>query len=233
MADSQKAESSAGGALLAPVGWPVVQGLVAGFGDKTASIDDAGVVRVRQVHGDRVVSANALARGAPTAIEADALVATEPGVIAAVATADCVPILLLHPSARWSAAVHAGWRGTLAGIATRAVEVARAAGLAPEALLAAIGPAIGPRCYQVDEDLGARSDAADLVVQREFGRAKPTLNLRASNARILTRAGLLPSRIQVCGPCTRCRSDRYHSYRAARDAAGRQLSWIGWASRSP
>ncbi len=216
-----------------PRGWPYSKGLIAGFGDKHVSIDETLVVRGRQVHGDVVVSADDLPCGGVNEVAADGLIVTKPGVVAAVATADCVPILLLEPDAGWAATVHAGWRGTLAGIAARPADAAGAANLAPESLLAAIGPAIGPCCYEVNEDLAESFASFGLAVCRDTTRPKPTLDLRASNERILTRAGLRPSRIQVCGPCTRCHADRYHSYRAARGAAGRQLSWIGWASRSP
>jgi hypothetical protein len=219
--------------VLTPMGWPYGDGVVAGFGDRFTSPSEDGVVRVRQVHGVAVVRADTLTRGEVNDVAADALVVTQGGVVAAVATADCVPILLLEPHARWGAAIHAGWRGTLAGVVAHTVEAARAYGLAPDRLLAAIGPAIGPCCYEVGDDVAASFEAAGLTVRRSSPMVKATLDLRDANRELLKRAGLFPSRIQVCGPCTRCRSDRFHSYRADGAAAGRQLSWVGWASRSP
>ena len=100
-----------------------------------------GFARVRQVHGDRVLLARAA--GAP-AEEADAIVSLAPGVAACVAVADCVPILLADPRSGAAAAVHAGWRGTLARIVARTVErMQQAYDSRPQDLRAALGPAIG------------------------------------------------------------------------------------------
>lgn len=219
--------------VIRPANWPYSDGLQAGFGDRSSSVDEAVVVRVRQVHGTTVIRADALEPGVVHDFPGDALVATKPGIVAAVVTADCVPILLVEPEARWTAAVHAGWRGTLAGIVSSTLATARQDGIVPERLLAAIGPAIGDCCYEVGDEVAESFVAAGLPVTRGVGREKATLNLRACNEHLLKSAGLRPSRIQICGPCTRCRARRYHSYRADRDGAGRQLSWIGWAARSP
>lgn len=219
--------------VIRPANWPYSNGLEAGFGDRSSSVDQAVVVRVRQVHGTTVIRADALEPGVVHDLAGDALVATNPGIVAAVVTADCVPILLVEPEARWAAAVHAGWRGTLAGIVSSTLAVAREDGIVPERMLAAIGPAIGDCCYEVGDDIAESFVAAGLPVTGDSGREKATLNLRACNEHLLKSAGLHPSRIQICGPCTRCRVQRYHSYRADRDGAGRQLSWIGWAARSP
>lgn len=225
------------GALI-PAGWTEHADLVCGFGSRTQQPPaDLPLASVRQVHGAGIVPAAVALSGnragavpAGGDVEADAVSVTEAGTLAAIRTADCVPILLLAPEHRWAAAVHAGWRGTLAGIATAAVEAALAEGVAAHELEAAIGPAIGPCCYEVGEDLAERFEAAGLASVRAGG--PPRLDLRALNRSALERCGLLPSRIQVCGPCTRCRSDLYWSYRADPAGAGRQLSWIGWASRT-
>src|SRR5262245_35211874 len=105
---------------------------------------------LKQVHGARVVEAPW--EGTP---EADAGVASRPGWIVGVETADCLPLLLVDPRAHRVAAVHAGWRGTAAHVAARAVDALRAAGSRPEDLVAALGPAIGPCCYEVGEELKA------------------------------------------------------------------------------
>src|SRR5512138_221324 len=128
-----------------------------GVGDASGSVDanwgllrkvtGLGFARVRQVHGDRVVVMRAASEPAD---EADAIVSVVPGVAACVAVADCVPILIGDPRSGAVAAVHAGWRGTLARTAARAVEaLALEVGANPADLLAAVGPAIGPCCYEV------------------------------------------------------------------------------------
>ena len=222
----------AGGAdSYAPFGTDVAD-LCAGFGDRHhAPPSRAGapeVVTVKQVHGTRIATPQQVRTG--EADEADALVVDGPGTLVAIRTADCVPVLLLADGpTRFAAAVHAGWRGTLADITGRAVEAAVARGVDPARLRAAIGPAIGPCCYEVGEDLASRFAKEGLPVVETDDR--PRLDLRAINVIRLERAGLSPGRIRLAGPCTRCRNDRYWSYRAQPLEKGRQLSWIGWEGR--
>jgi YfiH family protein len=229
---------------LVPEGWSGIAGLVAGFGDRRAAPPPETVLLAMQVHGTRIVDAGAHLDHSPAHephragddglaridAEADALVAARPDVVVGVRTADCVPLLLVEPRRRWAAAVHAGWRGTLAGIATAAVRAAREAGVAPAQLLAALGPSIGACCYEVSPELGesfVSAGLAEACVLRDGCR--PHLDLRLANQVLLERAGVPAAGIQTVGPCTRCASDRYHSFRANPDAAGRQVSWIGWS----
>jgi len=221
------------GETLRPQGWDRIRGLVCGFGGRTTGQPPSTATTVEQVHGARVIIADQLAPG-PSSERADGLVVTTPGRSAAIRTADCVPILLVadsgSASCHWAAVVHAGWRGTVAGIAAVAVDQAAAAGYEPASLRAALGPAIGPCCYEVGEEVARRFQERSLPVVERTG--KPHVDLRAVNETVLLRRGLRPERIQVCGPCTRCRSDLYHSYRAHPSQSGRQLSWVGWADRS-
>src|SRR5512133_3875519 len=155
--------------------------------------------RVRQVHGARVVTA-----AAPCAPgdEADAVVSRTAGVAAGVAVADCVPVLIADPASGAVAAVHAGWRGTVARAVAAAVEALSSGGGAhPRDLLAAIGPSIGPCCYEVSPELAARFEetfGAGVVDRR---RPAPRLDLWESNARALREAGLLPERIDRLARC--------------------------------
>jgi YfiH family protein len=204
-------------------------GLVGGFGGR-ADRPPAETTEVRQVHGRDVIDADALPAGTLD-IEADALFVTRPGRIVAVRTADCVPVLLWSrdPSRPWAAAVHAGWRGTIADIVMAAVDCALSGGVAVGRLAAAIGPAIGPCCYEVGDELARRFAAAGHPVERRGGR--PALDLAGINERLLTRRGLIA--VERVGGCTRCQPHRYHSFRRDGEAAGRQHSWIGWARRTP
>jgi len=237
---------------LAPEGWLTIDGLVCGFGDRTNSAPSNTLLPARQVHGTGVLVPSHRGRrfaadpgdGYPRVdAEVDALVAAEAGTVVGVRTADCVPLLLAAPRERWSAAVHAGWRGTLAGIATEAVRAAREAGIDPRDLLAALGPSIGPCCYEVSEELGRDFERAGLAVPSPRGAAstggqtlvnrsgdarKPHLDLRAANRILLERSGVAPANVQLVGPCTRCARDRFHSFRADPQSGGRQVSWVGW-----
>lgn len=225
---------------LVPEGWSSIAGLACGFGDRAAAAPPGTLLLERQVHGSRVVDATAEARlpgvaadGYPRlAAEADAVVVAAPGLVAGVRTADCVPLLLVAPRRRWAAVVHAGWRGTIAGIAGEAVGAARAAGIDPAELLAALGPSIGPCCYEVSPELGEEFALAGLPVVRAASSSRPHLDLREANRILLGRSGVAPASIQATGPCTRCAKDRYHSFRADPRCAGRQVSWIGWAPKA-
>lgn len=230
MVGSQEIDGKMGLAVV-PLAWRRWSGLIAGFGDRVAQPPHP-FVRVRQVHGDAVVMADGLAPGFHPEVPGDALI-VRGGSVAAIATADCVPILMADPATRWAAAVHAGWKGTMARIAMAAVAAARRDGVDPASLHAALGPSIGPCCYEVGDDVARLFASADLPVLPGRENGKWFIDLRRCNQLLLSSAGLLRERIRICGPCTRCRSDLYHSYRVDRERAGRQLSWIGWADPAP
>ncbi len=179
---------------------------------------------LEQVHGDtvRVATADRLDLGA-----GDAAVTCDASLVVGVLTADCVPILLRSRSRAAVAAIHAGWRGTVADIAGAAVRrLTQAFGVAPSDLEAAIGPAIGPCCYEVGEEV-RRQFAAVSPALLDVAQVHQALDLRAANRFLLERAGLRPAAIFECGPCTRCAADRFFSHRAAQGgASGRQLSFI-------
>jgi polyphenol oxidase len=178
---------------------------------------------LKQVHGARVVRAPW--EGTP---EADAGTAIGPGFIVGVETADCLPLLLVDPARRAVAAVHAGWRGTAAGVAPAAVAALRASGSRPEDLLAALGPAIGACCYEVGEELRETFGARGSEFFRPGPRGRPHLDVRAANRRQLVESGLRPDRIHDVDECTYCREDLYHSYRRQGPGAGRMLSYVGF-----
>jgi hypothetical protein len=177
--------------------------------------------RVRQVHGARVVRADA---ATPPVEEADAIVVTGGRVAACVSVADCVPVLLADPATGAVAAIHAGWRGTIALAAAEAVRaLARETGAPADRLIAAIGPSIGPCCYEVAADLSAR-------FAREIGsevvRDGSRLDLWAANRRVLEREGVTPDRIDLVGRCTACDPLRFFSHRRDAGRTGRQVAFI-------
>ena len=180
-------------------------------------------------------AASAVATEVAVAPDADGLVSAHAGLVVGVRTADCVPLLFLAPGSRWSAAVHAGWRGTLARIAAGAVEAAAGAGVDAADLQVAVGPSIGPCCYQVGEEVAGPFEEQGLPVLRTPSQTA-RLDLRAINRLILLQAGVAADSIHLCGPCTCCTcftGARYHSWRARPGTMGRQLSWIGWRGDSP
>jgi YfiH family protein len=179
----------------------------------------AGLVQVRQVHGARVVEA-AGARDQ----EADAIVARgRLGRVAiGVRVADCVPVLVGDPSSGDVAAIHAGWRGVVAGVVGAAIATLlhdRPPMSAP--LVAAIGPCIGPCCFEVGRDVAARIG----FVAREAGD-KAYVDLRAAVRAQLAAAGLTDERIEDVPGCTRHEPERFHSFRREGADSGRMLAAI-------
>jgi YfiH family protein len=185
---------------------------------------------VQQVHGNEVVTLSPpLPREKPCA---DGMITQHQGLLLGIRTADCVPVLLVEPQQGVIAALHAGWRGTLKGIVPCAIErLVEDYGIDPSSLFAALGPAIGPCCYEVGrkigEDIMERWGEACAVAWRPGGE-KGFLDLRLVNAILLQQAGVPWVHIQYAGPCTACRVDRFASYRREGARASRQLSVIGW-----
>ena len=187
---------------------------------------DGRLLLLRQPHG--AVVAPAPWNGAP---EADAAVAAEPGLVLGIQTADCLPVLLVDPQLRLVAAAHAGWRGTAAGVTRQAVRALVARGSRPQDLVAALGPAIGPCCYEVGDELREAFGPEGAEFFRPGPGAKPHLDVRAANVRQLLEAGLPAEAIHNIADCTHCHPDLYHSYRREGLGSGRMISFVGFSQR--
>lgn len=217
--------------------------LARNLGDDPAAVEEnhrrfAGAVgyaaeclfEVSQVHGVALEVADE--RVSPAlfrAREADALLALAPGQAVGIRVADCVPILVADPGSGAVLAIHAGWRGVVAGVV--AVAIARLlaeTGAKPRALLAAIGPHIGPEAFEIGEDVAqalARAVPEDgrVVVAR---KPRPHADLgRAVRAQLL-RAGLQTARVESVGACTYTNGEQFFSYRRDGSASGRHLAAI-------
>jgi YfiH family protein len=207
---------------LGPAGWETREGARRRVAEALAG---AGrLFLLKQVHGAAVHAAPW--DGSP---EGDAGTADRPGLIVGIETADCLPILLVDPRRRAVAAVHAGWRGTAAGVVRAAVAALASAGSDPGELIAALGPGIGPCCYEVGDELRAAFGPGGDGFFRPGPRGRPHLDVRAASERQLSDAGLTADRIHHVGDCTFCRPDLYHSYRREGPGGGRMVSYVGWA----
>jgi polyphenol oxidase len=194
------------------------------------------VFRLRQVHGATVVS---IARGGRTPswepLDGDALISDDPLVALAVRAADCAPILLADKETGSVGAVHAGWRGTAAGIVTATVRAMQQTfGTRPEQLVVAIGPAIGSCCYEVGPELVdafAAHGHARYLIDRWFvsppprrgesGRSSLRLDLAGANRDQLILAGVSEEHVWMAGLCTAHHLDVLTSFRAEKEGAGR------------
>jgi hypothetical protein len=191
---------------------------------------DLRIVTMKQVHGDRIVEVRD--KSLKEAGEADGMVTEERGLFLAALTADCVPILFAVPGRTVVAVVHAGWRGTLAGIAGNAAELLRERyGVAPDSVEVALGPSIGPCCYEIGADVSMPLlEKWGSIARRSLSatNGKTFLNLRKLNRLILESAGVPTEQIRNVGPCTSCAADDFFSYRREKGETGRQISFIGW-----
>ncbi|WP_243369667.1 peptidoglycan editing factor PgeF [Geotalea sp. SG265] len=195
-----------------------------------ASLDR--LVTVKQVHGTDL-----LVIDAPNpdfahfhALECDGIITNQPRVLIGVTVADCVPVLLHDPVNGAIAALHAGWKGTAGEICKKGVAALQELfGSNPAEILAAVGPAIGPCCYEVDapvmEAFKKGASGWDLhAVPR--GEGKWGLDLAGANRRQLTEAGLSDGNISVSTMCVSCNPELFFSYRRDQGETGRQMGFI-------
>jgi YfiH family protein len=185
-----------------------------GFGTRSFDPPEP-LATLHQIHSDIAVYADR----AGCLAEGDALLSDSPGQFVGVKTADCLPILLVDERHRAVAAVHAGWRGTVTGVCLSSLRaMAERWGTGPGDLHAAIGPGIGPCCYEVGPEVA-------IQFGEPFQRTR--IDLAQANRRLLVEAGLAPDRIYMLGLCTFCHGDKFFSFRRDREKAGRMISVIG------
>ena len=196
-----------------------------GFGTRHSSPwpDSWKRVSLRQVHSNRsfIVAGSAGCLG-----EADALLTDQTGYLLTVRGADCLPILILEQQRRVVAAIHAGWRGTSAGIVARAVaRMVHDFGAAVQKMHAAIGPGIGRCCYEVGPEVARQFRS--LFPERDDLDGNTRIDLVEANRRQLLQTGLADARIYRGAPCTSCNRKDFFSFRRAPEENGRMESVIG------
>jgi polyphenol oxidase len=202
-------------------------------------LDPETIVVAHQVHraGVASVSASDAGRGArPTSksiAQADALVTNDVGVVLMTLHADCMAILLCDPVRRVVATIHAGWRGTVAGVTAEVVRTMMASfGSIPNDVLAHLGPAIGPCCYEVGVDVvedwrAARIDLADTAIRPSLERPDRWMfDLETANRLQLGTVGVPAANIEASRICTRCQGDEWFSHRGQGPHTGRYGSFI-------
>lgn len=191
-----------------------------------AGYDPAMLQVMRHVHGADVWTV-----GTPVGDDAtfDALVCNHAGPVLAAFAADCIPLLFAEPEAKICGAAHAGWRGTVSGVAVNVVRRIEELGGAAEATRVALGPSIGPCCFEVGPEVVAefRARFGDLPGLVVAGPAKDHIDLRVAMRAQLEAEGVAPEAIDDKPPCTRCSPDRFFSYRRDGKAGGMHMAFIG------
>lgn len=192
---------------------------------------DAEVVTLKQIHGARVLAFEEPPRRRRDTLvgDGDGVLTNQRNVLLAVASADCVPIVLADPDTGWMAAVHAGWRGTALRVLDAALDALASRGVALGNLFAAFGPSISRDRYEVGPEvvtalLEAYGTAPEGAIA-PGARGKTLISVAAFNAAALRARGLLPERIAVSGVCTHSSSD-LPSWRRDGPGAGRILTGV-------
>ncbi|HUS06175.1 MAG TPA: peptidoglycan editing factor PgeF [Bryobacteraceae bacterium] len=191
-----------------------------GFGSRASEGWIREYTGAKQTHSDTVVVSNGITGSAG---EADALISSELGQMIGIRTADCVPLLLADPVNRVVAAIHAGWRGTVADIAAKTVrQMASRFSTDPAQLLAAIGPCIGLCCFEVGPEVAQQLQPLfpEKVDDTHF-------DLAEANRRQLAAVGVASGHIETSGLCTFCLAEELHSYRREGNLSGRMVAAIG------
>jgi len=210
------------------------------------------LVTVRQIHSDLIHNITAKPEHQLTG---DGLITSTPGILLAVQTADCLPLIFVDVRNRAVGVFHAGWRGTLKRIAEKGVgEMRRWFGTDPGNIKAAIGPGIHSCCYEVGEDVQEKFESQFAYEAELFRKVKESdpirekypllfltarppghsrlpykifLDLVEANRRQLLDVGVTPKNIAVSELCTACRPDLLFSYRAEKGVTGRMMGVVG------
>lgn len=194
-------------------------------------LDAGAIVQAHQVHGRAVVEVRTGA--GPSAGEGDVLICNDPVRAVGVRVADCVPLLVADDTGGTVAAVHAGWRGVARRAPIHLVHrLQQRFGVRPERLVAAVGPSIGPCCYEVGADTrnAFRAEGHASPLLQEWFLPTPSgrfhLDLWRAVRDQLEGAGLMPAHIFTAELCTMTHTDLFHSFRRDKEGAGRLGAFI-------
>lgn len=198
------------------------------------SITPEQTVSCHLVHSARVLTVNRANRQRVMG-QADGLVTADAGVYLAMRFGDCTPLVFYDPVRGAVGLAHAGWRGVMQNIAGAAVKEMERLGCRPQDIIAVVGPAIGPCCYEVGPDvIAAAQNAFDHPAElfsRQNGRGRAYFDLWAANRQQLSAAGV--KEIILSAKCTACRTDEFFSHRAEKGRTGRFGVIIGLKEAAP
>lgn len=188
---------------------------------KAAAMNCSNITYLKQIHSDMFYKVDECNYKDIRGKDGDALITTTKNIPVGVFTADCVPIIIGDVKGRVAAAVHAGWRGTFSNIAGRVINyIVENLGIEAEEVIAALGPAIGPCCFEVGKNV---ADKFKFVKTRN---GKLFVDLFAENVEHIRKAGVLEKNIACSRLCTFCDSNRFYSYRRDNGRTGRLGTFI-------
>jgi YfiH family protein len=182
------------------------------------------IISLQQVHGDECViitSKDKLKRE----YRGDAVLTDRKDVFISIQVADCVPILLLNKKRKVIGLIHAGWKGTLLGVAKRTLEMAKEhLGCQPRDFTVCFGPSIRSCCYRVSDDLAILFDHKNVSTSV---KGDASLDLMGINRKQLLECGVKDNRMFAAGGCTCCQKKLFYSYRREKENAGRMVGFLG------
>jgi YfiH family protein len=180
---------------------------------------------MRHVHGTAVW---VVGEPIPEPAEFDGLVCDRPGPVLSAFAADCVPLVFADPDARVIGSAHAGWRGTIAGVARQVLARMIERGARADRVRVALGPSIGPCCFEVGPEVVAQFRAAfgETPGMITAGPHKDHVDLRVALRAVLERAGVRGEHVDAAPPCTRCHPERFFSYRRDGTDGGVHMGFI-------
>ncbi len=206
------------------------------FVEAVSGNPETPLLTIRQIHSGLTLRSSRADLALDPPHKADGHITEETGLLLAVQTADCIPVLVADRKRRAVGAFHAGWRGTVKRIAEHGVGRMRLEfGSQPEDLIAAIGPGVGPCCYAVGAEVLTEFESQFSYAPQLFhqvsgaapGATARHLDLIEANRRQLLDAGIHPDAIHVVGGCTSCHAGLFFSHRAEKGNTGRLLAVIG------
>lgn len=190
---------------------------------KKISRHEATPISLSQIHRDECVTITSR-DGLKRRYVGDALLTDRNDVLISVAVADCLPVFLVNPKRRIIGMIHAGWRGTLLGVASRTLEEAkRGFGGDPAEFTVLLGPCIRSCCYRISDDVAILFDP-DCVNRSPDGQAR--LDLVRANLKQLADSGVKEDRIFATTVCTCCEQELLYSYRREKDECGRMIGFL-------
>ena len=164
--------------------------------------------------------------------QTDGFFTFESGIFLTLCYADCVPLYFFHPGSKAIGIAHAGWKGTVHGIAEKMIQCFQAEGLKASEILVAIGPSICEKCYIVDERViklvQNKLEDVDIKPYNLISDQQYTLDLKECNKEILLKSGVQNKHILKTNLCTSCQKEYFYSHRRDHGKTGRMMSFIGW-----